>query len=52
MGVSLGANYKIDSNWSANAGASFSQLQGDAGKSPLTQKKAQTLFTAGVSYKF
>jgi outer membrane scaffolding protein for murein synthesis (MipA/OmpV family) len=27
-------------------------LQGDASKSPLTQKKAQTLFTAGVSYKF
>jgi MipA family protein len=52
VGVSLGANYKIDSNWSANAGASFSQLQGDASKSPLTQKKGQAQIAAGVSYKF
>jgi MipA family protein len=52
VGVSLGANYKVDPNWSVNATASISQLQGDAGRSPLTQKKGQAVAGVGVSYKF
>jgi MipA family protein len=52
VGIALGANYKIDSNWSATASASYSQLQGDAGRSPLTQKKGQAVAAVGVSYKF
>jgi MipA family protein len=52
VGVALGMNYKIDSNWSANATAAFSQLQGDAAKSPLVQNKSQNTFAAGVSYTF
>ncbi len=52
VGLTVGANYKIDSNWSASAVASFNQLQGDAAKSPLVQKKLQNTFTVGVSYTF
>jgi MipA family protein len=51
-GLTVGMNYKIDSNWSANAAASFNQLLGDAGKSPLVQKKSQNTFTVGVAYAF
>jgi MipA family protein len=52
VGLTVGMNYKIHSNWSANAAASFNQLQGDAAKSPLVQKKLQNTFTVGVSYAF
>jgi MipA family protein len=52
VGLTVGMNYKIDSNWSANAAASFNQLQGDAAKSPLVQKKLQNTFTVGVNYIF
>jgi MipA family protein len=52
VGLTVGMNYKIDPNWSANAAASFNQLQGDAAKSPLVQKKLQNTFTVGVSYTF
>jgi MipA family protein len=52
VGLTVGMNYKIDSNWSANAAASFNQLKGDAAKSPLVQKKSQNTFTVGVGYAF
>ncbi len=52
VGVALGATYKIDPNWSVNATASISQLQGDAARSPLTQKRGQAVAGVGVSYKF
>jgi MipA family protein len=52
VGLGVGANYKFDSNWSANAFANYSQLQGDAGKSPLVQKKGQATLILGAAYQF
>jgi MipA family protein len=51
-GVNVGASYRITSNWSADANVGYEQLQGDAGKSPLTQKKGQTSANLGIAYKF
>jgi MipA family protein len=51
-GFSVGANYMLTPNWSANLGLSFSRLQGDAAKSPLVQTKNQTSLAAGVAYTF
>jgi MipA family protein len=50
IGVAL--NYKIDKNWSATAGLTYSQLQGDAAKSPVTEKKGQPSALIGVNYTF
>ncbi len=50
--LSLGANYQFDKHWAANAGVTFSQLQGDAAKSPLVERKGQTSLQAGVGYTF
>ena len=52
VGVTVGMNYKFDTHWSANVAASFNQLQGDAAKSPLVQKKAQNTLAAGIAYTF
>jgi MipA family protein len=52
VGLAVGAEYKFTPNWSANAALALNQLQGDAAKSPLVQKKAQTTLAAGVNYKF
>lgn len=52
MGLTVGGNYKLDKNWSANAAVSFNQLTGDAAKSSLVQKKAQSLLFVGASYAF
>lgn len=51
-GVSFGANYKFSEHWSANAAVSFSQLRGDAAKSPIVEKKLQSAVVAGVAYTF
>jgi MipA family protein len=52
MGLTLNGNYKLDNNWSANAALSFNQLTGDAAKSSLVQKKAQSHLFVGASYTF
>jgi MipA family protein len=52
VGLTVGANYKFDTHWSANAALSFNQLRGDAANSPLVQKKAQNTLAAGVAYTF
>jgi MipA family protein len=52
LGLNLGAQYKIDQQWSAQANLGIDQLRGDAGKSPITQKKAQSSAFAGFTYKF
>ena len=52
MGLTLNGNYKIDNSWSANAAVSFTQLTGDAAKSSIVQKKAQSLLFVGASYTF
>ncbi|MFM2399235.1 MAG: hypothetical protein RL341_1392 [Pseudomonadota bacterium] len=52
VGLDVGMNYKIDAHWSANAGLSYSQLRGDAAKSPIVEKKGQTSAFVGASYGF
>lgn len=52
VALSLGANYRFDKNWAANVGVTFTQLQGNAGKSPLVERKGQTSVLAGVNYTF
>jgi MipA family protein len=52
VGLGLGANYKLSPQWSVNAFANYSQLHGDAGKSPLVQKKGQATVQLGVAYQF
>jgi MipA family protein len=52
VALSLGANYQFDKNWAANVGVTFTQLQGNAGKSPLVERKGQTSLLAGVNYTF
>jgi MipA family protein len=52
INLGVGANYKFDSHWSANAFANYSQLRGDAGKSPLVQKKGQATVSLGAAYEF
>ncbi len=51
-GLVVGADYKISPNWSANAAVVFSQLLGDAAKSPLVQRKSQATLATGIAYKF
>jgi MipA family protein len=50
LGVAL--NYKIDKNWSAITSLTYSQLRGDAAKSPITEKKSQPMAAIGVNYTF
>ncbi len=52
IGLNLGAQYKFDKNWSAQANLAIDQLRGDAAKSPLTQKKAQTSALIAAVYTF
>jgi MipA family protein len=48
----VGLNYQFDKNWSANAGLSYSQLQGNAAKSPIIEKKSQPSALIGIGYTF
>lgn len=48
----VGAEYKISPNWSANGTVVFSQLLGNAAKSPLVQRKGQATLATGITYKF
>lgn len=52
IGLNLGAQYKFDKNWSAQANLSIDQLRGDAAKSPLTQKKGQASAFVSAVYNF
>jgi MipA family protein len=52
VSVGVGLNYQIDKNWSANAGLTYSQLQGNAAKSPIIEKKGQPGAVLGVGYNF
>jgi MipA family protein len=52
VGLTIGADYKITSNWSANTSLSLNQLRGDAANSPLVQKKSQNTFYVGANYTF
>ncbi len=52
VGLTIGADYKITPQWSANASISLDQLRGDAAKSPLVQKKSQNTFYVGANYTF
>jgi hypothetical protein len=48
----LGSDYLLTKKWIVGARASFGQLEGDAGKSPITQKKAQNEAGIYFGYKF
>jgi outer membrane protein len=48
----LGSDYLLTKSWIVGARASFGQLEGDAGKSPITQKKAQNEAGIYFGYKF
>lgn len=52
VGLTVGSDFKIDNNWSANAALSLNQLRGGVAKSPLVQSKSQNTFVVGVSYLF
>ncbi len=52
VGIAAGLNYKLSPQWSVNTAVSLSQLTGEAGKSPLVQKKAQTAVNTGFAYTF
>jgi MipA family protein len=52
VSVGVGLSYQIDKNWSANAGLSYSRLQGNAAKSPIIEKKGQPGAVLGVGYNF
>jgi MipA family protein len=52
VNLGVGLNYQIDKNWSANAGLSYSQLQGNAAKSPIIEKKSQPTALIGIGYTF
>ena len=52
LNFGVGLNYQIDKHWSANAGVSYSQLQGSAAKSPITEKKGQPGAVVGIGYTF
>jgi MipA family protein len=48
----VGLNYQIDKHWFANAGLTYSQLQGNAAKSPIVEKKGQPSALIGIGYTF
>jgi MipA family protein len=52
VGLNLGVGYKLDKQWSVNAGVSLSTLRGDASLSPIVQKKNQSSLSAGFLYDF
>jgi outer membrane scaffolding protein for murein synthesis (MipA/OmpV family) len=52
VGLDITFAYRVDRNWSANVGASFGRLQGDAAKSPIAEKRSQESVFAGVRYTF
>lgn len=49
---SLGANYRIDRHWNVGATIVAAWLRGDAGDSPVTQKKNQMTYGLLASYRF
>jgi MipA family protein len=52
VSVGVGLIYQIDKNWAANAGLTYSQLQGNAAKSPIIEKKGQPSALIGIGYTF
>ena len=50
--LSAGAVYRFDRHWLGVASWSGSRLQGDAGRSPITETRTQNQFLAAVAYLF
>ncbi|MES2072295.1 MAG: MipA/OmpV family protein [Pseudomonadota bacterium] len=48
----FGANYMLDKDWLAIALVSVSSLQGDAARSPFTEKKTQASYIVGLARNF
>ena len=49
---SVGANYRFTPRWSAAVNVGLSRLHGDAGDSPIVEKKTQNSFGLLVAYLF
>lgn len=52
VSAGVGLNVQIDKNWAANAGLTYNQLQGNAAKSPIIEKKGQVSAVVGIGYTF
>ena len=48
----VGADYRIDTQWGVRAFVTTARLQGDAANSPITEKRSQNSAGAFVSYRF
>jgi MipA family protein len=46
------ANYQIDAHWGLGVRVSAARLQGDAGNSPITEKKNQQIIGVFFAYHF
>jgi MipA family protein len=49
---SVGADYRIDSQWNLGARLAAVRLRGDAADSPITQSKSQNTFAIFTAYRF
>jgi outer membrane protein len=49
---SVGANYALTNHWNIGARVTASNLRGDAGDSPIVEKKDQISYGAFASYRF
>ena len=52
VGLSFFSEYAFNKEWSLGANVALNQLQGDAAKSPIVQKKNGVSSSLSVSYKF
>jgi MipA family protein len=52
IGFGVGLNYQLDNHWGINAGVAYNQLQSNAAKSPIVEKKGQPSALLGLTYKF
>ena len=52
LSLSIAVNSRFDSHWSAFAGVAASRLLGDAGRSPIVERKTSISPSAGVAYNW
>jgi outer membrane protein len=50
--ISVGANYRVSPHWNVGANITAARLSGDAGDSPVTQRKNQMTYGLFASYLF
>jgi len=52
VGLSVGAGYRLTSQWTLNARVAAQRLQGDAARSVIVEKKDQNVYALFASYRF